>query len=74
MQEILTGIRKSTEILETENIDFTKIGSVDDSFSHFKLNFRKLINVHCKITYREGTKNIYIVRVFDTRENPAKNL
>jgi plasmid stabilization system protein ParE len=72
-REIVTEIRKSTEILEQENLDTSKIGAVDEVFSHLKQEYRKLINHHCKITYREGKTSFYIVRVFDTRQNPNKN-
>ncbi|PIZ07101.1 MAG: type II toxin-antitoxin system RelE/ParE family toxin, partial [Flavobacteriaceae bacterium CG_4_10_14_0_8_um_filter_34_31] len=27
----------------------------------------------CKITYREGKTKIFVVRVFDTRQQPSKN-
>lgn len=70
---IALAIKKSTEILENPDYDFSKIGSVDESFSHLKRNYRKLIIEHCKITYRDGFDKIYINRVFDTRQNPSKN-
>ena len=71
--EIAISIRKSTEILENPDYEFTEIGQVDIEFSHLKRNYRKLINHHCKITYREGKSKIYINRIFDTRQNPNKN-
>lgn len=70
---IVTEIRKSTEILERNDIDASKIGALDKQFSHLKYTYRKLNNGYCKITYRESKTNIYIVRVFDTRQNPTKN-
>ena len=72
-RKIITELQKSTEILEQENLDSSKIGAIDESFSHLKKEYRKLINHHCKITYREGKTKIYIVRVFDTRQHPNKN-
>jgi len=66
-------IKNQTEILENETYDFSKIGSIDEAFSHLKRNYRKLIVHHCKITYREGKAKIYINRIFDTRQNPSKN-
>lgn len=72
-RKILTQIRKSTEILESNNLDASQIGAVDNDFSHLKREYRKLIIHHCKITYREGKNNIYVVRVFDTRQHPNKN-
>jgi len=72
-KEIALKIRKSTDILENPDFDFSKIGTVDSSFSHLKRTYRKLFNGYCKITYREGNKYIYIVRVFEERQNPTKN-
>ena len=72
-REIATELRQSTEILEREDIDTSKIGAIDETFTHLKRNYRKLLNHHCKITYREGKANFYIVRVFDTRQHPNKN-
>jgi plasmid stabilization system protein ParE len=72
-RQITTELRQSTEILERQNIDTSKIGAIDDTFTHLKRNYRKLIEHHCKITYREGKTKIYVVRVFDTRQNPKKN-
>ncbi len=64
--EIAKILRKSTEILENNQYDFSEIGQIDYEFAHLKRNYRKLIEHHCKITYREGKTKIYINRVFDT--------
>ena len=69
---IASAIQKSTEILE--NNTFSQVGSVDNDFIHLRYQYRKLIQHHCKITYREGKTKIYIVRVFDTRQHPSKNI
>jgi len=71
--EIATNLRNSTDILESSEIDLTEYGQIDESFLHLKQEYRKLINNHCKITYRIGKSKIYIVRVFDTRQHPNKN-
>jgi plasmid stabilization system protein ParE len=71
--QIALELQKNTEILENPNYDFSEIGSIDTEFSHLKRNYRKLISMHCKITYREGKTKIYINRLFDTRQNPSKN-
>lgn len=71
--EITTNLRKSTDILESLEIDVTEYGQIDDSFLHLKHEYRRLISNHCKITYRIGKSKIYIVRVFDTRQHPYKN-
>ena len=59
--EISTNLRKSTEILESTDVDLTEYGSIYTAFNHLKHEYRKLINNHVKITYRIGKSNIYIV-------------
>jgi len=71
--QIALKLQKGTEILENPKHDFSEIGAVDLEFIHLKRNYRKLIDGHCKITYREGKTKIYINRIFDTRQNPNKN-
>lgn len=44
-----------------------------DDFTHLKREYRKILKHYCKITYREGQSKIYIIRVFDTRQDPKKN-
>ena len=73
-RKIATSIRKKTEILEDKKIDLSSVGSIDEAFTHLKHTYRKLLEHHCKITYREGKKKMYIVRVFDMRQDPKKNL
>jgi hypothetical protein len=70
---ISNSLISSLEILENPKYDFFKIDSVDSEFKHLKRNYRKLINGYYKITYREGIDNVYINRIFDTRQNPNKN-
>ncbi len=72
-RKIVTELRQSTEILESTNVDTSKLGAVDETFSHLKRIYRKLINDYCKITYREGKTKFYVVRVFDSRQHPNKN-
>lgn len=72
-KQIALELQKNSEILENSNSDFSKIGSIDHEFVHLKRNYRKLIDGHFKITYREGKTKIYINRIFDTRQNPNKN-
>lgn len=72
-KEIAHNLRKLTNVLENPKYDFTEIGSVDEDFTHLKHTYRKLIDRNYKITYREGRTKIYIVRVFDTHQNPNKN-
>lgn len=72
-EAVSDAIINKTELLENPTFDYSKIGAIDESFSHMKYNYRKLIEGHYKITYRDGRKAIYINRVFDTRQNPNKN-
>jgi plasmid stabilization system protein ParE len=37
-----------------------------------KREYRFFIQSHYKIIYREGKTNIYVIKVFDTRQNPKK--
>ena len=72
-RKIATELRQSIKILECKDIDTSKIGAIDEAFVQLKQSCRKLLNHHCKITYREGRTKFYIVRVFDTRQHPKKN-
>ena len=72
-KEIINTVFKTIEILEIPDFDFTEIGSIDEDFVHLKYEYRKLIENNYKITYRKAKSKIYIVRVFDTRQNPNKN-
>lgn len=72
-RSIALELRQKTEDLEREDIDTSEIGSIDDAFTHLKYEYRKLLHHHVKITYRISKSNIYIVRVFDTRQHPRKN-
>lgn len=72
--EISTNINRSTEILQSTEVDVTEYGQIDEMFAHLKHEYRRLRSNHCRITYRVGETKIYIVRVFDTRQKPNKNL
>ena len=71
--KILKSIFNRISILESLEVNLTKIGIVDNSFPHLKRIYRKLIEQQYKITYRISDNTIYIVRVFDMRQNPIKN-
>ncbi len=71
--EIVDELFDYMAILEPPDYDFKKIGTKDDDFTHLKRDYRKLIKHHCKITYREGKDNIYVIRLFDTRQDPKTN-
>ncbi len=73
-KELAYKIQERTLLLENSEYNFEEIGSIDASFSHLKHTYRKLIEGYCKITYRVGKNRIYIVRIFDTRQHPSKNL
>ncbi|MDO6761100.1 type II toxin-antitoxin system RelE/ParE family toxin [Tamlana sp. 2_MG-2023] len=71
--EIAHNVIDAPKILENSNYDFKNIGSIDESFSHLKQEYRKIFYDNYKITYRNGKTKIYITRVFDTRQYPGKN-
>lgn len=71
--EVSKNLIKSLQILQNSELDFSELGQIDPSFNHLKKVYRKIINNHCKITYRVDKTKIYIVRVFDTRQHPNKN-
>ena len=72
-KEIIQTIFQAIESLEIPHFDYTELGAVDEDFVHLKYEYRKLIEKHCKITYRKSKNKIYVVRIFDTRQNPNKN-
>lgn len=71
--DLIQILLKKVDVLSDER--FVKMGAVDEQFSHLQREYRKLIEKNIKITYRlSSTKNqVYINRIFDTRQNPAKN-
>ncbi len=71
--EIAHKVIDVSNILENPEYDFKNIGSIDESFSHLKQEYRKLFHNNYKITYRNGKTKIYIIRVFDMRQHPNKN-
>lgn len=71
---IVQNILEKISLLEEADFDYSYTGSIDEAFSHLKYSYRKLIEGHYKITYRIGKTKIFIVRIFDTRQNPNKNI
>ena len=71
-EEIILSLFEKIRLLKNPN--YEKIGSPDSTFSHLQRTYYKIIHHHFIITYRIGKHTIYIVRVFDTRQNPFKNL
>ena len=51
---------------------FPKSGPIEQSLSHKKKKHRYLVEGNNKIVYRLEKQNIFIVRVFDARQNPEK--
>ncbi len=70
---IIIGFFDFIDILVSEN-DFTKIGSIDNQFVSHQFNYRKIFYQYLRVTYRVADDNIFIVRIFDARQNPKKNL
>ena len=51
---------------------FSKSGPVEPSLAHRKKEHRYLVCGHYKIIYRIEKQKVFIIRVFDTRQNPKK--
>lgn len=50
--------------------NFPRLGKKETSLVDFESEYRSLIVEKCKIIYRIGEKEIFIIEVFDTRQNP----
>ena len=72
-KEISHHIVDATRILESSEFDSKNIGSIDESFSYLKQEYRKIFYKEYKITYRNGKDKIYITRMFDMNQHPNKN-
>jgi plasmid stabilization system protein ParE len=78
------GHQKAIEIVRSmvEKVDiladtrFVELGAFDEQFAHLQRKYKKLIYKNIKITYRVSDNKhiVYINRVFDTRQNPLRNL
>jgi len=71
--ELIQLLLSKVDVLSDER--FVKMGTIDEEFKHLKKQYKKLIEKNIKITYRPSLTKpvVYINRVFDTRQNPAKN-
>ncbi len=69
-QESVTAADKvvSEVIEQTESIIYPNQFQQDE----FHPKYRRIVVRHFKVLYRVETKVIYIVRIFDTRQNPNK--
>lgn len=72
-EQIIDEIFERLSVLESEDIDLKEVGAVDKDFLHLKHKYRKLFQDYYKVTYREGKTKMFVVRIFDTRQNPNKN-
>lgn len=52
--KIAHNVIDAPKILENPEYDFKNIGSIDESFSHLKQEYRKIFHDNYKITYRNG--------------------
>lgn len=51
---------------------FPKSGPIEPLLKNLKGKYRYLTKGHYKIVYRVEKSSIYIVRIFDTRQDPSK--
>ena len=47
-------------------------GQKEDYLEHLKLEYRRLVEGHCKIIYRVENQHIFIIDIFDSRQDPKK--
>jgi hypothetical protein len=59
-EAIINSIFHHIEVLENPNNNFIDIGAIDETFKDLRWKYRKLIEDHYKITYREGKTKIYV--------------
>jgi plasmid stabilization system protein ParE len=66
--EIANAIIAKTALL----VEHPYLGGIEEYLSHLNLSHRRLIEGYCKIIYRVSESHIYIVDVFDSRQDPIK--
>lgn len=68
--ELIIGLISATNKLE----EFPFVGEIEDSLSHRKIKYRKIIFTNYKIIYSVDESNnlVMIADVFDTRQSPQK--
>ncbi len=67
-KDIILQITNKVEILANMPL----IGQKEPKFKGLRKEYRRLIESHYKIIYHIFSDNIYINRVFDSRQNPNK--
>ncbi len=53
-------------------VKFPALGQKEQSLFHQNKEYRSLLHGNFKIIYRVEDQNIFMVRIFDTRQNPDK--
>ena len=66
-KKVVASILDREEQLKTQPTS----GTVEKRLK-LKKEYRFLLQSHYKIIYREGKTNLYVIKVFDTRQNPDK--
>jgi plasmid stabilization system protein ParE len=51
---------------------FPQSGPIEETYVNFPDEYRYLVSGHYKIVYRVEPKEVVIVNIFDTRQNPSK--
>ena len=69
-RQVQATILKKTLLLK----DFPFMGQEEETLQALGLNHRYLIEGHYKIIYRVENEVIYIIDIFDTRQDPDKIL
>ncbi len=67
-RQVQAAILKKTLLLK----DFPFVGQEEETLKVLGLNYRYLVEGHYKIVYRVENETIYIIDIFDTRQDPDK--
>lgn len=68
LSEITTRILDRTDELKTQPYQ----GQQEPYLSHLSPDYRRLIEDHYKIIYRVESNTVYIIDIFDSRQDPYK--
>lgn len=52
--------------------DFPRLGKLEESLVDQKYEYRYMLATGCKIVYRIEDAEIFVVEIFDTRQDPEK--
>jgi plasmid stabilization system protein ParE len=71
-RKVALSIQKNIMVAAKKLASMVELGLIEPELEHTKFQYRSLIAGNYKIIYRIADGHIYIVDVFDTRQNPEK--